>query len=390
MYVYARQLRLVDTEPYERDLYARERFVRVVARATALDPATRAVVLESGDRVPYDALLLAVGSRSRRLPFASDPADRDGVTGFVTLRDLEALERLSARPGARAVVAGGGLIGAECAEILHHRRIPVTWLVRDGAVQPAALDAEESAVVAARARALGIDARLGRSAVGARRAGGALRGVVLDDGDVVDASLIVEAIGVEPATEWLASSGVLRTDTGGLVTDDTLATSIRGVWAAGDCAAVPTRDGALRVETLWYTARDQGRVAGDNLLGAGRTYRRTAWYNAAKLFDVEYTTAGRIPLAGSAEERAATVWFQRGPAPGATLRVVCDGARVVGFNALGARWDHTLWMRWIAERRTLDEVLERLPEASFDEEGAVRFRVLPSSVRREGTTCRSD
>src|SRR5688572_27247002 len=118
MYVFAGQLRLQDTEPYDRGLYERMRFERVSARVSALDTGARTLVLEGGGTLDYDRLLLAVGSVARPAPWPG--AAGQGVHAFVTLRDLERLET-EARPGQRAVVIGGGLIGVEVAEILHAR-----------------------------------------------------------------------------------------------------------------------------------------------------------------------------------------------------------------------------------------------------------------------------
>jgi NAD(P)H-nitrite reductase large subunit len=69
MYVFAGQMRLQDTEPYDRGLYERMRFERVSKRVKAVEPAEKALVFEDGSRLAYDALLLAVGSRARPAPW---------------------------------------------------------------------------------------------------------------------------------------------------------------------------------------------------------------------------------------------------------------------------------------------------------------------------------
>jgi hypothetical protein len=77
-------------------------------------------------------------------------------------------------------------------------------------------------------------------------------------------------------------------------------------------------------------------------------------------------------------------WFQHVPGTAVTQRIVCKGDRVVGFNALGSRWDHTVFLRWIHERRSLAFVLDHMREASFDEEFMPPFRVLPTATVTEG------
>ncbi|MFN7131694.1 MAG: hypothetical protein ACK4N5_06400, partial [Myxococcales bacterium] len=81
-------------------------------------------------------------------------------------------------------------------------------------------------------------------------------------------------------------------------------------------------------------------------------------------------------------------WFQHVPGAAVSQRIVCRGERVVGFNCLGSRWDHTVFLRWIQERRPLDFVLARMEEARFDEEltgfaGGRTFRVLPTATLLE-------
>ena len=164
-----------------------------------------------------------------------------------------------------------------------------------------------------------------------------------------------------------------------------------GVWAAGDCANVTWADGSRRPEQLWYTARDQGRVAARSMLGDEVAYRRGTWYNSAKFFDLEYTTAGWVPLCLNPADNSPVdpgpevrCWFQRVPGAPESQRIVLRGERVVGFNMLGSRWNHEVLLEWIHERRTLDWVLPRLGEAQFDEEFSPRFRVLPGAgIRQE-------
>ena len=169
---------------------------------------------------------------------------------------------------------------------------------------------------------------------------------------------------------------------GAIEVDGSLKASAADVYAAGDCANVTWADGTRRPEQLWYTARDQGRVAAQAMLGDEVTYRRGTWYNSAKFFDIEWTTAGWVPtslnwddtpLAPGLEIRS---WFQRIPGQFVSQRIVVKGERVVGFNMLGSRWDHEPLLQWIHERRSLAYVLDHLSEAQFDEEFMPKFRIM--------------
>ena len=379
MYVFAGQTTLRDTEPYDRGLYVRMRFERRSGRVASLDAAGRALVFEDGARLGYDKLLLAVGSRGRRAPWPG--AEADGLHYFVTLRDLEALDH-AARPGMRAAVVGGGLIGVEVAEILHDRGLRVTFVIREGWYFPAALDANESALVAEHMRGRGIDVRTGTSVDRVLRGDdGRVRALRLPGGVELASDLVVASIGVEPNTGFLEGGALMLAANGAIETDDALRTSVPDVWAAGDCANVTWVDDSRRPEQLWYTARDQGRAAARSMLGDDVAYRRGTWYNSAKFFDLEWTTAGHVP-ASVAPDGSPTAplagyrsWFQRVPGRFESQRIVVKGERVVGFNMLGSRWNHEPFLEWIEERRPLEWVLAHLGEAQFDEEFSKRFRV---------------
>lgn len=385
MYVFAGQLRLEDTEFHERDVYVRHRLDRVHDRVVRVDVAARRLELASGSALAYDRLLLAVGSRPRRLPFPEAYAG-PGVHHFVGLDDLRALDA-AARPGMRAAVIGGGLIGVELAEVLHARGLPTHWLVREPWTWPVALDRAEAAVVERHVLAHGVHVRTDCAVRGLARGPS---GITLDvPGGPLEVDLVVGAIGVEPNTEFLAGSGVALAASGAIETDASLAVpSAPGVWAAGDCANVTWLDGARRPETLWYTARDQGRLAAASMLGDPVEYRRTCWINSAKFFDLEYTTAGYVPLAEATRRNPTPgrwqTWFQVHPTEAASLRILLKDERVVGFNALGRRFDTSVWLRWIQQKRPLSHVLAHLGESSFDEEFMAPFPVDPRTPLLEG------
>jgi NADPH-dependent 2,4-dienoyl-CoA reductase/sulfur reductase-like enzyme len=382
MYVFAGQMTLRDTEPYDRELFARMGFTRARGRVAAVDPGTRTLAVDGGPAIGYDRLLIASGSKARPAPWPG--SEGPGMHAFVTLRDLERLDA-DARAGGRAVVIGGGLIGVEVAEILAHRGLHVTFVIRESWYFPVALDRREAALVAEHLRRHGIDVRL-ESAVQEilRGASGAVRGVRVA-GEDLPCDLVVTAIGVVPNTAFLEGSGIQRAPGGAIEVDDALRTNVPGVWAAGDCANVTWIDGSRRPEQLWYTARDQGRVAALSMCGDEAAYRRGAWYNSAKFFDLEYTTAGWVPVSLDLENRPVAAdpgirtWFQRRPGAFASERIICRGERVVGFNMLGGRWNHEPLLEWIHERRSLDWVLAHLHEAQFDEEFERRFRVLATA-----------
>lgn len=381
MYVLAGQLRAQDLEPYPRSLYA-ELGVELV-RARAVSIASRRLELAGAAPLSFDVALLALGSRPRPPPWPG--SELRGIGHFVSWQDLEWLsDELDGRPraadpgdagspyrrrasvGGRALtplVVGGGLIGIEVVEALLARGRRARFAIRERWFWPIALDARESAWVVDALRRHGTWVDLETELERFVDDGSGAVGAVILGGRELACDLVVTAIGVLPNV--IAGP---RLAGGGIEVDLGLRTSIEGVYAAGDCAALPVEGGGHRPEQLWYTARDQGRVAGRALAGREATYRRKIPYNSAKLMDIEYTTVGRVPPSDEGAAGLGELFLEeRGPVRSMT-RLVLDGERLVGFNALGRRYDHTVIARWIEEQRDVAYVRSRLGEAAFDTE----------------------
>jgi len=400
MWVCTGQMSYRDIEPLERDAYARLRFRRVRARVTGIDLVERRVLVAGAhDPIDYDRLLIASGSRARPAPWPG--GDARGVGHFVTMQDLDWYEREVhggvSRPGGppnpyahasassedspyrfreaaaqrradlarRPAVIGGGLIGIEAVEVAVAAGLKPEFFIREESFWPIALDPRESQWIAERMAQHGVQVHFEHEIESLETdADGNVSAVRTNQGRY-ETDCVVVAIGVIPNTDWLAGSEIEREERGGIVVDDGLETSASDVFAAGDCASVRWFDGTRRPEQLWYTARDQGRIAGRRLLGDSSRYDRGTWYNSAKLMDIEYTSAGLVNWGLDGE----TDWFyEEKSTVRSTTRIVLQDGRVVGFNLFGRRWDHSVLIRWIEERRSLDWVLSHLREASFDTE----------------------
>ena len=294
MYVFAGQTRLQDTEPFDRQLYERMGFERVSGRVARR--STRAAA-RSSSRTAAASATTSSCSRSapRRVPLPGrGPRARASTTSSPSA--ISKASTATRRKGGRAVVIGGGLIGVEVAEILHDRGLHVTFLIRENWYFPLALDGRESALVAEHMRAHGVDVRLGINVEGGparpgRPAPGG-QGRRLRGAGPTSWS---PRSGWCPTPAFLAGGCSPSSQGGAIEVDDALRTGAPDVWAAGDCANVTWADGSRRPEQLWYTARDQGRIAALSMLGDEVAYRRGAWYNSAKFFDLEWTTAGWVP-----------------------------------------------------------------------------------------------
>lgn len=362
MYVFCGQLSDHCVEPYERNYYELMRFQRIKDRVVRLDASSSLLHLASGKTVPYDRLLIASGSVG--LPSPWPGSDLQGVGHFVTWQNLEWLQG-EAKKARRAVVVGGGLIGIEAAEVLIKAGIQTSFLIRESTFWPIALSPAESDLIIGHMRSHHCDVRQETEIQEIVGANGHITGIRTRKDELIETDLLVVAIGVTPQTAFLASSGIELDSRGGIVVDDQLRTNLPHVYAAGDCTSVVWFNGIRRPEQLWYTSRDQGRTAGANMSGDNRPYKRATFYNSAKLFDIEYTTAGLVNFNLPGEVN----WYREDARHMFTERITyLPDHTVAGFNMLGRRWDHRVLVRWIDQKRPIDWVLPRLHEALFDEE----------------------
>ena len=263
---------------------------RVTDRATLIRPDAQRVVLASGRELPYDRLLLATGARSITpdFPGASLPGIHllDGLD-----QTMEILRQ--ARRRTRAVVVGGGSTALEMVEGLHARGVETHYFLRGERFWSRTLDPEESALVEARLAAAGIRLHHRTEVARALERRGRLGGVQTTTGAIVPCELLCVATGVRPRTELARASGI-AVDRGVLV-DQYLETSAPGIHAAGDVAQVRDAGGGPAVlDTLWASAINQGRTAGENMAGARTAYRRPVPLNVTCLAGLVTTVMGDV------------------------------------------------------------------------------------------------
>lgn len=266
-------------------------------RAGGLDVASREVLLDDGRRLPYDGLVVATGCRPLLLPEDPSHSGRpDDHPGQFVLRTLEDAMRLrdavAEKPS--VVVVGGGPLGMEIASGCRERGCDVT-LVSHGAPLLHQLGPALSDVLVTAAERHGVrivDAR----AVEVQHHGAGSR-VLLDDGGVLDALLVVTAIGDRANHEWLASSGLLHD---GRVVVDGQGRLGPDVVACGDVAVVPTPRGLQRVP-LWTAAIEQSRVAAAALLGVVTEVADPRPYFWTEQFGLSLKAVGHLPFAGEPE-----------------------------------------------------------------------------------------
>ncbi|HET9381743.1 MAG TPA: FAD-dependent oxidoreductase [Streptomyces sp.] len=207
------------------------------ARVTRIDRAGRTLSCADGTVIPYDTLVLATGSHPVLPPlrglFGSGRGLAEGVHAFRTLDDCLRLSK-AVRPGARAVVVGGGLLGVSAARALAVRGAHVVLAQKSERLMESHLDADASRLVQRHLRDLGVEVHTECRVRDVRCDDGAVRRVETADGHVFDADLVVLACGAQPRV-GLARDAGLAVDRG-VVVDDELRTSDPHIHALGDCA----------------------------------------------------------------------------------------------------------------------------------------------------------
>jgi 3-phenylpropionate/trans-cinnamate dioxygenase ferredoxin reductase component len=258
--------------------------LRTSTSATSLDVGAREVVLDDGERLGYDALLLATGAEPKRPPIPG--TDLDGVHVLRTFPDSDAL-RAVIDGGGRLVVVGAGWIGCEVAASARQKGMEVALVEPQSVPLEGVLGPELGGFYRAVHADHGVELHLG-TGVEAIEGDGRAERVRTSDGTVLDADAVVLGVGVAPRTQL--AEGVLDVDDGILV-DASLRASADGVFAAGDVA---NHDhplfGRLRVEH-WANALEQGPSAARAMLGRDAVYERVPYFFSDQ-YDVGMEYAG--------------------------------------------------------------------------------------------------
>ena len=272
--------------------------VRVATEVTSIDPVAKTVTVKDWLKneeyvLSYDKLILSPGASPVVPPIP-------GIERALTLRTVEDVEKIANRVNAKpksAVVIGGGFIGVEIAENLVHKDIPTT--VVEAAPQVLApLDPEMATLVAKEMRKHGITLHLGVSAKDVTATT-----VVLSDETVLEADLVIMAIGVRPDTALAKAAGLTIGTRGGIEVDDFNRTSNHDIYAVGDAAEkTDAIDGSATLVPLANLANRHGRVVADHIAGRATRPIKTIGTAIVKVFDLMIAATGwnekRLAVAG--------------------------------------------------------------------------------------------
>ena len=289
--------------------------------ATGIHLRSRLVRLGTGDTLPYDRLILAMGA-SAAVP-EIEGLDRPGSFALREAGDAMRIRAYAQQHRARrAVVAGGGLLGLEAAYCLRQLGLEVTVLERGSRLLSRQIDARCSELVADHFARAGIT--VARKAETARVLGSpGVTGAELKDGTTLPCEVFLVATGIRPNIELARDAGVPVGK--GVLVDDRMQTRVPGVFAAGDVA-----EHGGKVLGLWPVATEQAEAAAVNALGGDQTVPTETPDTILKGVDLELFSTGRVE-----PEPGDEVVVTDRPAVPSYRRLVVSRGRAVGATVLG-------------------------------------------------------
>lgn len=253
-------------------------------KVIAIDPDKKEVVIEGGENVPYDKLMVATGSK----PFVPPMQGMEKIAkkfSFMKKDDAKAVKE-AVFDGARVLIVGAGLIGLKAAEALEHYNAKMTVIDLANRILPSILDEAASEIMQKHIESKGVRFILNTSVSEFSE-----NSAKLSNGETVDFDMVILAVGVRPNVELIKEAGgnVGR----GIITDNRQQTSLKDIYAAGDCTeSYDISIEANRILAILPNAHNQGVVAGKNMAGKEAYYLNAFPMNAIGFFGLHIITAG--------------------------------------------------------------------------------------------------
>ena len=369
MYIYMGHMKYEHTKPYEDWFWKKNKIELVSDHVAKVNPSTKSLQLKSGKEIKYDTLIIASGSQSNK--FGWPGQNLKGVQGLYGYPDLKLMEENS-KGITQAVIVGGGLIGIEMAEMLLTRKIAVTFLVRENEFWDNVLPKQEANLISRHIRTHHVNLQLEtelKEIIG--NESGKVQAVVTNTGEHIPCQFVGLTVGVSPNISFLKDSGI-ETKKGVLV-NEFLETNIPDVYALGDCVERKYELlGRRNIEQVWYTGRMMGEVVAQTICGEKIKYEPGPWFNSAKFFDIEYQTYGNV--ANTLKTNETDLYWEH-TSGNKSVHLVWDknSREFIGINTFGIRMRHECFDKWLREKKSIDFVIEHLPEANFDPEFFTRY-----------------
>ena len=285
--------------------------IKLQCEVSAVDSQRRRVIFEKGREFAFEKLIVATGARPRRLNVPG--ANLRNVHYLRTVADSVAI-RTALDGVTHALVIGGGFIGMEVAAVLSQAGIAVTMVLKEDRIGARLFSPEMSNFFEAYYRERGVRI-LGSTSVAQLRGEEAVSSAVVADGQAIPCQLVVVGIGVQPATDMLANSGIEIGD--GIMVNEYLETTQANILAAGDVANYPDLIfGKRRRVEHWDNAVTQGQYCARVLMGERVAFKHVPYF-FSDIFDLSYEywgdaiAADQVIHRGDLPSRSFSVWWLR-------------------------------------------------------------------------------
>ena len=278
--------------------YYKANGIEIVTNAEVKAIDKKAKTVKTGRKTyPYDKLCLCTGSK----PFVPPMKNVSGKENALTFLDLESTKAVKAKANekTKAVVIGAGLIGMKAAEGISKICKSVDVVELSPRILPSILDAKSSKGVKKYIEENGhIRFHLGDTVTEAKSKGKKITSVILKSGRELKCDLLILAVGVRPETSLAEEAGI-KVDRGIIVNNETMLTSDKNIYAAGDCTvSTDMLDGSKKIIALWVNAVQQGKIAGSQMAGGGESLGGSYAVNAIDFYGLRICTCGLINAAG--------------------------------------------------------------------------------------------
>jgi 3-phenylpropionate/trans-cinnamate dioxygenase ferredoxin reductase subunit len=318
-------------------------------RVAAIDRNAKCLKIEDGADIPYDKLVIATGSRVRRLHV--EGASLQGVHYLRSIADVDAI-RGDMDSGRKAVIIGAGYIGLEVAAVAQRAGLTVTVVEMADRVMSRVVSPEISDFYQIEHTNQGVKFRLstGVSSLNGKKR---VKSVTTSEGETIPADLVIIGVGIQPNTE-LATAAGLEVDNG-IVVDERCQTADADIFAVGDCTAHPNRiyERRLRLESV-HNAVEQAKTAAANICGQDAIYDQVPWFWSDQ-YDLKLQIAGLsegyddVAIRGNPAERSFSCLYFR-------------DHRLIAVDAINAPRDFVQSKKLIAERAEI--MPDKLADAS--------------------------
>lgn len=259
--------------------------LRLATRISEIDRNRKTLKTNNGD-IAYDKLILALGSRVRRLDI--EGADLDGVHYLRNIADVDGI-RAELKHKKNAVIVGAGYIGLEVAAVIRQLGLDVTVVEMADRVMSRVVSPEISDFYQIEHTTQGVKLRLS-TGITAFRGDGHIDAVETADGELIPADFVVIGVGIVPNTELATHADIIVAD--GIVVNDQCQTNDPDIYAVGDCTSHPNSiyGRQLRLESV-HNAVEQAKTAASNICGKETHYSQLPWFWSDQ-YDLKLQIAG--------------------------------------------------------------------------------------------------